>query len=67
MLKTILGKFNFLASLAMFFFIALMVVEDGAAARAMLLLPVIICWFAAKVLYSMDQAEAVKDMMRRRK
>jgi len=59
--------FHFLATLAMFLFIALMVIENDQTARALLLLPVVASWFASKLLFSMDQAEKVKDIIQRNK
>ena len=66
-LKTLLGKLNIIAALAMFFFIALMVVENDMAARAFLLIPVVILYFLSKILFSIDQANMVQDILERQK
>ena len=55
-LKTI-AKFNFLATLAMFFFVAMMVVEESMEIRAYLLLPVVLFWYLSKMLFTIDQLE----------
>lgn len=52
-----LAKFNFLATLAMFFFVAMMVVEQSMEIRAFLLLPIVFFWYVAKILYTLDRLE----------
>ena len=58
----ILLPLHFILSFAMFFFIVLIVVEEDIAVRVFLLVPVVICWSASKVLYSMDQAAKIDEM-----
>jgi hypothetical protein len=42
-------------------------VEKDISIRALLLLPVVVCYMLTKVLYSMDQANMVKDILEKRK
>lgn len=63
----IIPKLHFLASLAMFAFIAMMVVESDVGTRAMLLLPIVVCYAASRILFSMDQADMVKGILERNK
>jgi Sec-independent protein secretion pathway component TatC len=65
--KTSVTKLHFIAGLVMFLFIAFIVVENDMAKRALLLLPVVIFYSLSKVLFSMDQAEMVKDILERQK
>lgn len=67
MLDILIPKLHTIAGLAMFLFIAMIVVENDTWARAMLLLPVVICYMLSKVLFSMDQANMVKDIVARQK
>ncbi len=63
MIKRLLGKMYFVATLATFFFIALIVIQNDLAIRALLLLPVVVCYFLAWALYSMNQADMVHDII----
>jgi hypothetical protein len=49
------SKLHLLATLAMFFFIAMMVVEGEMRIRALLLIPVVLLFMLTKVMYSIDQ------------
>ncbi len=60
-------KFHFIFALGMFFFIALIVVSESTTARALLLLPVVLCYGIAHILFAADQAEMVREMMERYK
>jgi hypothetical protein len=60
-------KFHFIFALGMFFFIALIVVSPSTTARALLLLPVVLCYGIAHILFAADQAEMVGLMMERYK
>ncbi|MEW6035559.1 MAG: hypothetical protein AB1529_03020 [Candidatus Micrarchaeota archaeon] len=64
-LLALISKMHFIVGLGMFLFVALMVVEDSLTARALLLLPVVLLFMASKVLFAIDQANSVDDMMRR--
>ena len=66
-IKTLITKMHFIVALVMFFFIALMVVTNDMAQRALLLLPIAICYLISKILFSMDQAEMTGQMMERYK
>jgi hypothetical protein len=66
-IKAVVLKGHFLATLAMFLFIGLMVVENDMAKRGLLLLPVIVCFYAAKLLFTLEQAERVDDIIARYK
>ena len=67
MLKTLVPKLHFIAALGMFLFIAFMVVENDETARVFLLLPIVICYALSKILFAMDQANMVKDIVERQK
>ena len=67
MLIQFIPKFHFLAALAMFAFIAMMVVENDVAKRALLLVPIVICFTLSRILFSMDQANMVEDIVARRR
>jgi hypothetical protein len=67
MLDRLIPKFHTIAGLAMFFFVAVMVIENDVAARTMLLLPIVVCFMLSKVLFAMDQANMVKDIVERQK
>ena len=56
-------KFHFVFSFAMFLFIALMVVSESQTARALLLLPVVLCYGVAHLLFAADQAQTVGEIM----
>ena len=60
-------KFHFIFALAMFFFIALITVSQSQTARALLLLPVVLSYGIAHILFAADQAEMVRVMMERYK
>jgi hypothetical protein len=60
-------KFHFIFALMMFFFVALIVVAESMTARALLLLPVVLCYGASHVLFACDQAEMLDGMMARYK
>jgi uncharacterized membrane protein len=60
-------KYHFIFALAMFFFIALITVSPSQTARALLLLPVVLSYGIAHILFAADQAEMVRDMMERYK
>jgi hypothetical protein len=64
-LLALISKMHFIVGLGMFLFVGLMVVEDSLTARALLLLPVVLLFMASKVLFAIDQANSVDDMMRR--
>lgn len=64
-IKEVVLRGQFLATLAMFLFIGLMVVENDAGKRAMLLLPVIISFYAAKMLFTLEQTARVDDIIAR--
>ncbi len=66
-LKQLVMKMHFIVGLLMFVFIALMVVENDITVRALLLVPVVICYSLSKILFSMDQAAMVEDMVSRKK
>jgi len=59
MIAKLVPKLHFIAALAMFLFIAFMVVENDQAKRAFLLVPVVICYAASRILFAMDQANMV--------
>lgn len=67
MLKTLVPKLHFIAALGMFLFIAFMVVENDETARVFLLLPIVICYALSKILFAMDQANMVQDIVERQK
>jgi hypothetical protein len=58
------SKLHFGASLAMFFFIAMMVVEDEMAVRALLLVPVVLLFMLTKVMYSIDQQVSTEKIVK---
>lgn len=58
-----IAKLHFIVGLGMFLFVGLMVVSDDVTARALLLLPVVLSFMAAKILHTIDQANEVEDMM----
>jgi len=60
-------KYHFIFALLMFFFVALMVVSPSTTARALLLLPIVLCYSASHVLFACDQAEMLDGMMARYK
>lgn len=60
-------KFHFIFALLMFFFIALLVVSPSITVRALLLLPIVLCYGASHVLFACDQAEMLEGMMERYK
>lgn len=66
-IKEVVLRGQFLVTLAMFLFIGLMVIENDAGRRALLLLPVIICFYAAKMLFTLEQAARVDDIIARYK
>ncbi|MBI5227194.1 hypothetical protein HY988_01280 [Candidatus Micrarchaeota archaeon] len=66
-IKSLITKMHFIVALAMFFFIALMVINDDLTQRALLLVPVVICYLISKILFAMDQADMTKNMMERYK
>jgi hypothetical protein len=67
MLNILIPKLHTAAGLAMFLFVAMMVVEKDINIRALLLLPIVVCYMLSKVLFSMDQANMVKDIVERQK
>jgi hypothetical protein len=67
MLKKLVPKLHFIAALGMFLFIAFMVVENDQTARVFLLVPIVICYMVSKVLFAMDQANMVQDIVERQK
>jgi len=60
-------KFHFVFALCMFFFIALMAASPSMTARALLLLPIVLCYGISHIFFAADQAEMVRDMMERYK
>jgi len=58
---------DFIVSLAMFVFIALMVVSNDITLRALLLVPVVLLFTVSKLLYTMDQSKRVDDVIERYK
>jgi len=66
-IREVVLRSQFVATLAMFFFIALMVVQDDAGSRALLLLPVIVSYYVAKLLFSMEQKERVDRIIEKLK
>jgi hypothetical protein len=58
------SKLHFLATLAMFFFIAMMVVEDEMAVRALLLIPVVLVFVLQKIMYSIDQQVSTEKIVK---
>ncbi|MFH1520117.1 MAG: hypothetical protein ABID61_00580 [Candidatus Micrarchaeota archaeon] len=58
-----ISKLHFIVGLGMFLFVGLMVVSDDVNARALLLLPIVISFMAAKILHTIDQANEVEGMM----
>lgn len=57
-------KFHFIFALGMFLFIALAVMSESKTTRALLLLPIVLSYGIAHILYAADQAEMVKGMMK---
>lgn len=60
-------KYHFIFALLMFFFIALIAASPSVTARALLLLPVVLCYGISHVLFACDQAEMLDGMMARYK
>ncbi|MFH1785539.1 MAG: hypothetical protein ABH842_03850 [Candidatus Micrarchaeota archaeon] len=67
MILRAIAKLHFIVGLGMFLFVGLMVVSDDVDARALLLLPIVIMFMAAKILHTIDQANELEDMMYRYK
>lgn len=57
-------KFHFIFTLGMFLFIAFAVMSESKTMRALLLLPIVLSYGIAHILYAADQAEMVNGMMK---
>ena len=62
-IKTVVFRAQFLATLVMFFSIALMVLQNDITIRALLLIPVVLFYYLSKILFAKEQQERVSKII----
>jgi hypothetical protein len=62
-IKAVVLRAQFLATLAMFFSVALMAIQNDITIRAFLLLPVVLFYYLSKLLFAKEQEERVSKIL----